>query len=375
MASKPYFVADRGHWYVKWKSAPGRWKAQKLCPHPGWTKGQKPPRRPPPEAVRLARAWEEREAQVRAGLEVDPGRATPLRAFLDDYIHSAVAGQVDGSMKILRRVSDLFVSWCAGQGVTTLPQVTTAVCRAYLAHRARAPGRKGNAGLAFKTLKTERGTLAPAWSQAFQDGRVSANPWMRAPVPVKRRDSPPPFWTEAEVARLVAECRPWLADVVLVGVNTGLRISALLGLEWRDVDFDRGEVRVRRELDKAGKGYRVPMSATANEVLGRRWTLRRDDNPLVFPGPKLGRKVPATRTYHAIGAAVRRSGITDHGRYNHVLRHSFASIAMMRGVPLAVVSGWLGHSSITMTQVYAHTIPEDSQRYMDRFDVTKARET
>ena len=38
----------------------------------------------------------------------------------------------------------------------------------------------------------------------------------------------------------------------------------------------------------------------------------------------------------------------------HVLRHTFASHAVMRGVPLKLVSDWMGHSTITMTMRYAH---------------------
>lgn len=370
MASRPYFDESKGWWYMKWKSPDRGWRPERLCKHPGWSKGQRAPKRPPPEAVRLARAWEDKESQARAGRVVDTGRAVDLRTFIDSYILTAEADQAPGSLAILRRVSGLFVDWCKGRGIETVPGVTPEVCRLYLATRARAQGRKGE-GLAYKTLKTERGTLAPAWSQAVMDGRIAANPWLRVPVPGKPRVERPPFWTAEEVSRLVAACKPWLADVVLVGVNTGLRITALLGLEWRDVDFTTGLVTVRIELDKAGRGYRVPMSATANEVLGRRWTLRKDSNPLVFPGPRKGKKVPSCRTFEAIGRAVRRSGVADHGRFNHMTRHTFATNAVMRGVPLKVVSSWLGHSSVAMTEKYAHVIPEKSREYMDGFDMRR----
>jgi integrase len=369
MASKPYFDASKGNWYVKWKSPRG-WKAEKLCRHPGWTKGQRPPKRPPPEAVSLARAWEDRESQARAGRLIEPDRPVVLRTFLDSYILTAEADQSEGSLVILRRVARLFVDWCASQRITTVDGVTPEACRLYLATRAKAKGRKGD-GLAYKTLKTERGTLAPAWSQAFQDGRIAVNPWLRAPVPGKPKNERPPFWTADEVQRLVAACNPWLADVVLVGVNTGLRITALLGLEWRDVDFDAGMIAVRAELDKAGRGYRVPMSATARVVLMRRRAARVEtvSTALVFPGPRKGKKVPSNRTFAAIGRAVRRSGVTDHGRFNHLTRHTFATHAVMRGVPLKVVSSWLGHSSIAMSEKYAHVIPESSRSYMDGFSI------
>jgi integrase len=365
MASKPFFDASKGAWFIKWKAGAGRgWVKQKLCPHPGWSEGQRIPKKAPPEASRLARVWEDKENRARSGIEVDD-RPTDLRTFLDGYILTAEASQTEGSLAILRRVAKIFVAWCETRGIKAVQEVTVQTCREFMATRAKAKGIRG-AGLAYKTLKTERGTLAPAWSQAFQDGRVASNPWERAPVPGKPRAERPPFWTEAEVAKLAAACVPWLGDVVVVGAYSGLRITSLLGLEWRDVSFDAGTIHVRAGASKTGVAYDAPMLSKARDVLERRRFVAH--GILVFPGPKRGKEVPSNRTYQAIKRAVKRSGVPDRGTYNHSLRHSFATWAVNRGVPLSIVARWMGHTSTQQTERYAHADPSETARWAERFE-------
>lgn len=358
MASRPYFDKHKGHWYMKWKSIYG-WQAARLCPHPNWTRGDEPPRRPPPDAVRLARTWEDRELAARSGVEGASSRPAPLAGFLEGYLMTAGAGLTPGSLAIVSRNVGRFAAWCKARKITAVPQVTPDVCRRYLAERAPA--------VKHSTLKSERASLSPAWSQAFQDGRVKENPWLRAPVRGKPRTERPPYWTTEEVERLAAVCKPWLADIVIVGAYSGLRITSLLGLTWDDIDFNKGTVHVRAMASKSGRAYDAPMLGPARKVLERR-KRKAGRNPLVFPGPQSGKRVHLTATYKAIKAAVATAGVSDFGHYNHASRHSFATWAVNRGVPLAVVSRWLGHASIEQTSRYAHHDPRESSRWADHFD-------
>lgn len=78
MASRPFFDKSKGYWYVKWKSLRG-WHKARLCPHPGWKKGDEPPKKPPADALRLARVWEDREHAARSGADAHSGPPAPLR--------------------------------------------------------------------------------------------------------------------------------------------------------------------------------------------------------------------------------------------------------------------------------------------------------
>lgn len=362
MASRPYFDKSRGAWYCKWKSGVGKYTKSRLCQHPGWKEGDAPPKRPPADAVREARAFEDREAEVKAGLADSSSLGATVAAFLGGYTLVASAGQTAGSMRGLRRVVGQFIAWCDDRKIATVGQVTADVCRKYLAERT-------NGGASYATVKLDRAVLSPAWSLAFQDGRVAENPWKRAPVPGKPRKERPPFWTESEIERLAKACRPWLADIVTAGAYTGLRITALLGLTWDDIDFAAGTVHVRAVNSKSGKAYDAPMLGPARDVFERRRFVS-GDNPLVFHGSRFGRRISPGLTWRKIKLAVQESGVPDHGHFCHCLRHSFATNCISKGVPLATVSRWMGHSSIAMTMIYVHHDTTESKRWAEFFDST-----
>lgn len=234
--------------------------------------------------------------------------------------------------------------------------VSIAVCEDYMAARRKA-------GAARSTVKMERDCLAPIWVKAVRDKVVPENPWKAAPVPGKDHAAPPEFWTVEELATLLKGCRqPWLRDLVRVTVGIGARITSVLTLKWPNVLFERGVIRLH---SKTGP-YEVPIEPEIRAVLERRKAEGR--GPLVFPAPLDPRKaITAAVAYVAIRRTVRRLGLPEKGDYNHILRHTFASHHIMRGVPLTVVSKWLGHASITMTMKYAHLGQAESQKWMESY--------
>ena len=182
------------------------------------------------------------------------------------------------------------------------------------------------------------------------------------------------FLTFEECEAYVAAARadrldPMWGVMILVAVRTGLRIGELRALQWGDIDFDRGVIRVQRNATlrrklKAPKSNRfrdVPLSSDAHAALKSHRHLR---GPFVFcdvHGKMLDEHVckhPCKRASKAIGRVV----------YWHVLRHTFASHLAMRGVPLRTIQELMGHATITQTQRYAHlspNVPRDAVRLLD----------
>ncbi len=362
MASRPFFDTTKRRWRIKWWAGPARgWVTATLCPHPGeWSK-DKPPRRPPADAEILAREYVDLELKARQGVEVSPARGHDLKAHLDSYRTRFAGHRAAGSLPSLDRSIRLFLDHCGRAGVKTLEAVTPKVCRDYMHWR--------HETVKHETIRAERGLLSKVWTDARLDSLVPENPWAMTRVPGRRSQEPPPYWTKPELDRLVAGCKGWLRDVVQFAANTGLRIDSLLSLEWRDVSLERGKLRVRAANDKTGRGYTVPLNTTATDVLLRRQGHRREDTDLVFPGPKAHRKMRSQMPYDRLRKLVKKLGLPDHGHYCHILRHTFATHAVMRGVPLLTVSQWLGHSSVKMTERYSHVIPSESDRQMASFDL------
>ncbi|MCZ7681155.1 MAG: site-specific integrase [Sandaracinaceae bacterium] len=168
------------------------------------------------------------------------------------------------------------------------------------------------------------------------------------------------FLSEDEASRLVdAAGDPMLRAAILLGWHAGLRWGEISALGWEDVHFDRRLLHVRRafsrkslETPKNRKPRYVPMTETLADALLRQrragpYVLMRDGRPLVGQ----------TALVH-LRKACERVGIEPCGY--HVLRHTFASHLVQRGVPHAVIKELLGHSSIKMTERYAHLQPKDA---------------
>jgi integrase len=168
------------------------------------------------------------------------------------------------------------------------------------------------------------------------------------------------FLTFEEADRLVDAAVGEWRTMVLVALHTGLRRGELMALGKDAVDLQGRRVHVRRNYHrgrfgtpKSGLSREVPLSETATRALAAHKHARSDD--LAFCDEK-GRPFHPTRMRSELRRICKRAGLRRIGW--HVLRHSFASHLVMRGVALAVVQKLMGHSSIVVTQRYAHLAPQ-----------------
>lgn len=191
-------------------------------------------------------------------------------------------------------------------------------------------------------------------------------------IPAKRFDKPVvSFLTSTEIEALVAAPDPtrWEGRrdraLVLLVVQTGLRVSELTGLDCGDVSLGTG-ASVRCE----GKGRRhraVPLTTATEAVLGV-WLAERAgrrDEPL-FP-TRTGRRLSTDAVErlvrkHAATAAARCPSIRAERLHPHILRHSCAMSLLQAGVDTAVIALWLGHADIRSTHAYLHADMTIKQR-------------
>ena len=169
-----------------------------------------------------------------------------------------------------------------------------------------------------------------------------------------------------------------------VALTMGLRQGEALGLRWRDVDLDRGHLRVANQLQRIdsqlvlvepktrGSRRTIVMPASIGVALrlhrqrrdgaGKSWT----DEELVFSTPSGGplEGTTVTRRFHEL---LEQAGLPQ--RRFHDLRHSCATLLLVQGVSPKVVQELLGHSDIAMTMnTYSHVIPEVRRDAADRMD-------
>jgi integron integrase len=203
----------------------------------------------------------------------------------------------------------------------------------------------------------------------------------------------PVVLNEGEVQRVLGELDgvPRLIGILLYG--SGMRLLECLTLRIKDVDLERGEIRIRQ--GKGGKDRVTVLPRSARQLLDdhlrRVRALHERDladgaGAVALPGA-LRRKYPSAprqwawqwvfparrryvdrdtaerRRHHlhesvmqrAIAGAVRRSGIGKRASC-HTLRHSFATHLVEAGYDIRTVQELLGHRDVTTTMVYTHVL-------------------
>jgi integrase len=160
---------------------------------------------------------------------------------------------------------------------------------------------------------------------------------------------------------------PHLADFIQLALNTGMRRGEMLGLEWKRVDLKAGLIHLEAAHTKAGKRRAVPLNETARSAILSRLKFRAANcpaSPWVFcdrEGTRLGSVRKAFET------ACRRAKIEDFTI--HDLRHTCAAWLVSEGAQLAAVRDLLGHSTIKMTERYAHLAPENVREAVSLLEV------
>ena len=200
------------------------------------------------------------------------------------------------------------------------------------------------------TVSKELGILKSAYARALRWDWVSTTPFRG--IALNQEGEERVRWlTDEEEARLVATAAPWLRDIILVGLDTGLRRSNLVGLQWSWL-HDHGTVLVvPRQLVKAKKAtVMIPLTTRAATIIQRQGR----QGPHVFTQPD-----GHAYSLDQVGVAVIRTAKQAQlpGVSLHTLRHTFISRLVQAGRPLPEVAALAGHRDIKMTLRYAHLAP------------------
>jgi len=195
-------------------------------------------------------------------------------------------------------------------------------------------------------------------------------------VPAKRFDKPlVAFLTAPEIDALIDAPDRALWEgrrdrvLLLVAVQTGLRVSELIGLDCGDVTLGAG-ASVR--CNGKGRKYRAVPLTNPTEAVLKPWLAERSgrrDEPL-FP-TRTGRRLSVDAVErlvrkHAATASKRCPTLRADSLHPHVLRHSCAMTLLQAGVDTAVIALWLGHADIRSTNVYLHADMTIKQRALER---------
>lgn len=137
-----------------------------------------------------------------------------------------------------------------------------------------------------------------------------------------------------------------VADLVEVLVDTGMRLSEVLNLQYEDINYDSNLISIW--INKGDRPRSIPMTKRVKAILQRR-----QHGNIIKPFTVT--KYQADKAWGWVRKEVGLEG--DREFVLHALRHTTASRLVNRGIDLYTVKEWLGHADITTTQKYAHLSP------------------
>jgi len=190
------------------------------------------------------------------------------------------------------------------------------------------------------------------------------------------------FLTEPEVEALLdaPDRRGWTGRrdhaLLLVAIQTGLRVSELVGLRCGDVHLGVGA-----HVSCRGKGRKeriTPLTRSTVAVL-RVWLSERAGGPTdpLFPartgGPLSRDAVERRLAAHVTGASATCPSLRTKRISPHTLRHTAAMRLLEAGVDTSVIALWLGHERVDTTQIYLHASLTIKERALDRTRPPDAR--
>ncbi|MCL2053757.1 MAG: site-specific integrase [Oscillospiraceae bacterium] len=239
--------------------------------------------------------------------------------------------------------------------------------------------------LAPKTVRLYQGFISNTFSYAIRLGMLTDNPCSRVTLP-KLDNKEKPIYTLEETERFLSllENEPLQFRVFFVlAVYSGFRRGELLGIEWKDIDWQTGVIKICRasnytkqkdtftDTTKTAKskqsmkfppfviallGEYMAEQAEYADSLGDKW----EENDRLFVGVT-GRPLTTSLPYKWFDKFCKKNGLPCYGV--HQYRHLFDSLLIKEGVDIVSVSGALGHTNPNITLgVYSHLIGDTQNK-------------
>ncbi len=219
------------------------------------------------------------------------------------------------------------------------------------------------------TLNIELRTLRAAFSTALRWKYLETNPSKGVKL-VQVPEQTPTFFTREDFDKLVSLIKEhWLREIVFFAVLTGLRRGEIVNLKWSDVDLDRRLIHIQSSLKfrtKLGKRRTVPLNDVAAQLLQSKYG--KSTSEYVFT--LNDRKISENWISHKFKYYIYEAKLNNYALHFHSLRHTFATWLVQEGVSIYEVQKLLGHSSISVTQIYSHLAASELHSAVNKISVS-----
>ena len=278
-----------------------------------------------------------------------------------DYCHSRNLSP--NTIGYYRDRISLFFGYCQKMKINRLADITPAVVRAYISYSL-------NKGYSDKTTNHGVIALKVFFHFLMDEERIATSPTDRI-KPIKMERKIIQTFGKEHVEAMLARCdrRTFIGirnyTLMIIFLDTGLRVSEVCGLRLSDVDWSNCLLMV---LGKGGKQRLVPFGQSLRGILleyvARRGEIDNEDHLFLnqYADPLSRRVVLAT--FHRIGKAAGVNGVRVSP---HTFRHTFAKNWILSGGDSFSLQRILGHTTQQMVSQYVNLAVEDLQVQHSKF--------
>lgn len=222
-------------------------------------------------------------------------------------------------------------------------------------------------GYTSTSINRKLSSLRSFYKFLLRKGEVAVNPLQKITGP-KNKKPLPAFLRESDMDRLLDEvdfgegfkgCRDHM--IIEMFYATGVRLSELIGLDNKDVDFSSSLIKVTGKRNKQrlipfGEELKIAMTEYV-DVRNEAVPVRTDAFFVRENGERLSRSIVENLVKRNLSKVV-----TLKKRSPHVLRHTFATTMLNHDAELGAIKELLGHESLAATEVYTHTTFEELKK-------------
>lgn len=222
-------------------------------------------------------------------------------------------------------------------------------------------------GLASNTINRKLSSIRTYYKFLLRRGEVAVDPLRKVTGPKKKKPLPV-FLREGEMNRLLDDmdfgegfegCRDHM--IIEMFYATGMRLSELIGLDNKDVDFSASLLKV---TGKRNKQRLIPFGDELQELMLEYISVRNETIPErseAFFIRENGERLYKNLVYNLVKRNLSKVA-TLKKKSPHVLRHTFATTMLNNEAELGAVKELLGHESITTTEIYTHATFEELKK-------------
>ena len=204
-----------------------------------------------------------------------------------------------------------------------------------------------------RTINNDITILKTVFYKAIRLKLIAVNPFVGInSLPVQKKK--PFFYTKEQIEAIFSHIPGRFLLHFHVLLDTGIRSGELALLHWSDIDAEKAFLNVTtRRSESKMRERSIPLTDRALQALQKRQLMK--EHPSLVFSSMAGKPLHKNTLRNVFVRAKIRAGIRP-GRV-HDIRHTFASWLVQAGESIYLVSHLLGHSSVKMTEIYAHLSP------------------